>query len=177
MTPRFALKEATADVHGRLDTLLSQLDLGREGDYRQFLLIQARIVPALESALERAGIGDLVDNWSDHRRADFLRKDLEELGAAMPQPLAVPLPSGEAEVLGASYVLEGSRLGAKMLVRSVASGMPDSFLNPPTENPWPALVAALDRYLYSTQRLEDAKRAANACFEAFLAAARGTGLR
>ena len=177
MTPRFALKEATSEIHERLDRLLSKLDLGRTEEYLQFLLIQARVVPALEAALDLGGIARLVEDWSDHRRTNFLKEDLAALGAVMPKPLAIPPFSGEAELLGASYVLEGSRLGAKVLVRSVAPGMPGRFLDSPTGTPWPALVAALDGFLYSAQRLEAAKNAATDCFEAFIAATYETGLK
>ena len=177
MKARFALKRATQAAHDRLDAQLSRLDLSRPDDYRAFLLIQAKVVPGLERALEQSGLSYLVEGWSAHRRCELLRSDLSMLGVDLPESAEFSAFPTEAATLGAAYVLEGSRLGAQILVRQVSSAMPSQFLKPPAgQSPWPSLVAVLDRFLYSDQRLGEATQAALECFAAFLAAAYETGL-
>lgn len=57
----------------------------------------------------------------ERRRAKLLVRDLETLGADPTQlPMAtMPELRGNAELLGAMYVMEGSRLGGQMLARHV----------------------------------------------------------
>ena len=177
MNPRFALKKATDDVHGELDGLLSKLDLSDPADYAKFLSIQARVLPALECALDRFGMAAIVADWGEHRRASLLRDDLEALGERMPEPLEIPPMDSAAKALGAAYVMEGSRLGGQMLVKSVGPGMPNSFLFPNGhKGAWPALVAALNDNLGSAPLLDEAKDAAARTFGLFLEAAHISGL-
>lgn len=169
MKTRFALKAATDDVHRALDDRLSRLDLGRASDYLQFLRLQARTVPPIEAALAEGGLGALVDGWSDARRTAALEADLAELGEPMPAPAAPPAMGGIAALLGAAYVLEGSRLGGRVLRQQVGDGLPTSFLAADGAlGAWPGVVAALDRLLYSDQLVGEAKDAARRCFALFL---------
>ena len=177
MSPRFALKTATDDVHDRLDTLLSKLNLSDRGDYSTFLVTQARVLPAIEQALDSFGMGRIVEDWDEHRRSGLLEADLAELGRAMPESLEIPAIATVPQALGAAYVMEGSRLGGQMLKKSVGRGMPSSFLFPNGQKAaWPALVAALDENLESAPQLDEAKTAARRTFDLFLEAARMSGL-
>jgi heme oxygenase len=177
MTNRFALKAATDDIHRELDRRLSRLDLAEPSDYRRFLSFHARTVPPLEKALAGAGASTLLTGWDKSRRASAIRTDLEALGEAMPAPVAVPPIKNAAQLLGTAYVVEGSRLGGRVLRQRVGEGLPASFLNQSEARyPWPTLVAALDRLLCSDALVGEAKDAARRCFTLFLNVAREAGI-
>lgn len=173
---RFALKAATEDVHRDLDERLSRLDLATGADYRRFLSFQARTVPAIEAALAEAGIGALVEGWGARRRSQAIAADLRALGHTMPEPARIKVPSDAAAMLGTAYVLEGSRLGGRVLRRRVGEGLPASFLSESGHNSWPHVVAALDRHLSSDADVAAAGLAARQTFGFFLDAAREAGL-
>jgi heme oxygenase len=177
MTTRFELKAATDDIHRELDQKLSRLNLGKTEDYRRFLGFQARTVPSLEAALASGGLGCLVEGWSDTRRSADIEADLAALGEAMPPAAPVPAIDGTAEILGAAYVLEGSRLGGRLLRQRVAEGLPARFLSGDGSlSPWPALLAVLERFLHSEDLLGEAKSAARRSFAWFVQVADEAGI-
>jgi heme oxygenase len=173
---RFLLKAATDDVHRELDDRLSALDLATDDGYRRFLGFQARTVPAMEGALAAAGLSDLIAGWEEGRRAASLESDLSALGHSMPSPASAPPITTAAEALGAAYVLEGSRLGGRILRGRVGKHLPARFLGESTHNPWPHVVAALDRHLHSEADIDQARLAARRTFGFFLDAAKEAGL-
>jgi len=124
MTARFRLKAATAAAHERLDACMSRYDLGCRVDYGAFLQAQARAFIGVEAALDAACADTYLPDWRERRRSDALRADLGLLGLDVPEPALVPTFREEAELLGAIYVLEGSRLGAAVLVCSPAITTP-----------------------------------------------------
>ena len=177
MTARFALKAATDGIHRELDERLSTLDLATKADYRRFLDFHARTVPAVEGSLASGGLGDLVEGWCEGRRSDAIAADLAALGDPMPKPVEAPTFAGVGHLLGAAYVLEGSRLGGRMLERRVGPGLPKAFLKGDGSlGPWPALIAVMDRLLYSDSLLDEAKIAARRCFTLFLTVAHEAGI-
>lgn len=174
---RFALKAATDGIHRELDERLSRLDLARSDDYRRFLHFHGRSVPAVESALEAGGLDAFVEGWSDHRRSEAIAHDLAELGEPMPKPIATTPLSGVGELLGTAYVLEGSRLGGRVLKQRVGNGFPSRFLSGSDgRGPWLHVIAALDGLLYSDRRLSEATHAARNCFALFLGVAEEAGI-
>src|SRR5690349_21222747 len=176
MTTRLALRAATDDVHRELDDRLSRLDLTQPADYRRFLRIHARAVPPVEDALAQAGLDALVEGWCAGRRSPALESDLAALGDEMPPPGEAPAIAGVGELLGTAYVLEGSRLGGRVLRGRVGRGLPASFLSDTPSSPWPKLIAVMDRHLYSDELLGEAQAAARRCFALFLDAASEAGV-
>lgn len=177
MTARFALKAATDDIHRELDERLSTLDLAAEADYRRFLDFHARTVPAVEASLASGGLGEMVEGWCAGRRSAAIAADLAALGDAMPQPVEAPSLEGVGNLLGAAYVLEGSRLGGRVLERRVPPNFPKAFLEGDGSlGSWPALIAVMDRLLYSDSLLDEAKSAARRCFTLFLNVAHEAGI-
>lgn len=167
VSPRFALRAATAEAHEHLDNRFSTFDLADRDQYGRFLLAQAGAFFPVEEALEAAGVADLIDDWPARKRSDALRSDLAALGLAEPDPVPSPAFTTEAEILGGLYVLEGSRLGGAMLVRSVPDTSPKIFLTPGNPAAWRAFVAVLDQRLSSQADIDEAARAATSVFEAF----------
>jgi heme oxygenase len=173
MKVRFALRAGTEDVHQQLDHTLSRLDLGNASDYARFLNFHARTVPALEGALESAGLGELLDGWRQSRRSPAIVADLAALGQQAPAPAKFPKVAGTAPVLGTAYVLEGSRLGGRVLRDQVGAGLPATFLDDGHGlGAWPGLITLLDRLLCSESLIAEAKDAARRCFSWFLVEAR-----
>jgi len=168
-----ALREGTRDEHERLDALLATFDLADRDQYAAFLSAHAAALLPLESALDAAGAERLVPDWAERRRGAAIRADLAELGAGMPDSVAVPALGGDAAMLGAIYVVEGSRLGGRFLARAVGDGLPKSYLGAPqAAGNWPKLLARIDALLYSADDLSHAVDAARAVFASFEAAGR-----
>ncbi|HEX2593873.1 MAG TPA: biliverdin-producing heme oxygenase [Rhizomicrobium sp.] len=118
---RAHLRNVTAFVHSSLDARASKLALDSRVDYVRFLEAHAAALVPLEEALEDQGIDNVLPDWQDRARAPALRADLTALNVAF-NPLVAPnFETGEA-LLGAAYVLEGSRLGGQVLLGRVKEG-------------------------------------------------------
>ena len=141
---RMALRAATGTFHDRVDRVFSKARLGDRQSYGQFLQAQAGAHIPAEAALTRAGIGSIVADWPERQRAAALMADLAELGLEAPEGAGEPVLEGEAELLGALYVLEGARLGGTLLKRSVATELPTRFLGGGDSAAWRRLLALLD---------------------------------
>lgn len=169
---RLRLRSATADDHARVDAAFGSFDLSSVNEYTRFLLAQARACLPVEAALERAGIATLLPDWADRRRGESLRADLAELGigtidADEFRPLRAP-----AETIGAAYVLEGSKLGGRMLARGVPEHFPRRFIEAGSSNLWRDFIATLENTLTSAGTVEQAVGGARAVFAVFEASAR-----
>jgi heme oxygenase len=149
---RAGLRVATADAHARLDALLSDLDLRERAAYRIFLEASAAALLPLEDALAAAGVARLFPDWNERRRGSALRDDLARVGGEA-RPLALAATLDRDAVLGAMYVLEGSRLGGQILLRQAAAS-PDPVVAGATaylrhgagRHLWPSFLAALERH-------------------------------
>jgi heme oxygenase len=116
---RSRLKKATDKAHRDLDVQFATLDLCRLEGYRRFLEASAAALLPLERALEFAGVADVFVDWHQRTRRAALIADLASIGADA-RPLKVSYPMNRNAVIGIMYVLEGSRLGAKYLLRMIA---------------------------------------------------------
>lgn len=169
------LRVATRAAHDRVDALFSALDLADPADYRRFLAAQAAAFLPLEAALDAAGVADLFPDWAARRRSALLLADLDVTGIMVPAPEAMPQFSTSAGVAGAAYVLEGSRLGGAVLARSVAPGLPHSFLAAPQQaGHWRSFLGRLELVLPSHVQRAEAVMGADQVFDIFARAARAT---
>lgn len=115
---RSTLRAATAEDHGRVDAFFRN-GLRDLRDYRVYLrgfhAAIAGVAPALEAALARSPWA----RWPQRERVDALASDLRALGLT-PLPDSRPPPlDGAAAAVGALYVIEGSALGARLLIEDV----------------------------------------------------------
>lgn len=120
---RLRLREATASLHAHVDEHMgSFLRQGREG-YAQFLTASARAVLPLERALLNAGVSDIISDWPSRSRSAALLADMSTLSDAPPSydDYDDARLREEAYMMGVLYVLEGSRLGARVLLRMIES--------------------------------------------------------
>lgn len=135
------LRSRTAAAHEAVDGAFGHFDLAERESYRDFLTAHAAALPLLEALLLRHS--GALPPWRS--RLALLEADLAALGTGMPAPLKADLPSGEAEVHGLLYVLEGSRLGGKMLARQVPDALPCAFLGAGhLKGEWRAFLQALN---------------------------------
>jgi heme oxygenase len=173
---RSILRDSTAADHARLDATLSAFNLGTVPGYRRFLEINAAALLPLERSLERAGVRAVLPDWDDRARTAAILTDLIRLGGR-PAQLDAPEVRGHSALLGTLYVLEGSRLGAAYLLRTVKacddpliSGT-TAFLGHGTGRQfWPHYLAALETHADELAE-DDLVRAARAAFDLFAHAA------
>lgn len=164
---REALRHATADCHRRVDEIYSAAALDDPRSYGNFLRAQAAALLPAEQALDRAGISKIVDDWAARVRGKLLVDDMAALGIGIPEPagsLSIVTPP---QMMGALYVLEGSRLGGTVLKRSVSADLPTKFLGGFCSTSWQSLLTLLDRLVDTEGRRSDAIDAARDAFSLF----------
>jgi heme oxygenase len=177
---RHRLRDATAEAHQRVDSGFGALNLQRRADYRRFLEASASALLPLERALVDAGVARIFPDWPERSRCDAILADLADLGGT-PDPLPSPAPLDFAGVLGTMYVLEGSRLGASFLIKSV-SRSPDPAVAEATaylghgegRRLWPTFLAQLEVHATSLRDEAGALDAARQAFDWFERAAART---
>lgn len=170
---RRALRDGTLALHKRVDALFSRWDLSRVEDYRKFLSAQAAAFVPAEEALDQAGAEQLFPGWLKHRRSGLLQQDLVACGVPVQAPAVTPVFATSAAIWGGIYVLEGSRLGGALLSRSVASGLPATFLRAePQPAGWRNLLQLLDDRLVEAEDIALATTAAQQFFLLFEQAGR-----
>ncbi|MDA8870010.1 biliverdin-producing heme oxygenase [Rhizobiaceae bacterium] len=178
MSPRWTLKARTAKAHERLDDGMMALDFASPAGYRTFLSVSLEAVTLVERSLELAGVDGVLSDWPLRTRRDSLACDLEAFGSpGIPVCLAANRKlelEGAAAIMGAAYVLEGSRLGSQILLRqALASSSPlvsnnTRYLSHGAgAKLWPSFLAVLDRTLDGDAALQAATEAAVASFSAF----------
>lgn len=116
---RERLRDATSAAHRELDAQLSSFDLTVFSGYRRFLQANAGALLPLEAALVEAGVAEIFPDWPERARSHAIATDLARLGRDAQATVSVP-PMTPGGVLGTMYVLEGSRLGAKFLLKTIA---------------------------------------------------------
>lgn len=136
---RFVLREVTSVDHLETEAAFAPFDIAEPDDYRRFLLAHAMVLPRFE-------LGVTGQGWRDwHPRLPYLADDLAALGEELPVAMLAPAMSPVA-AWGVQYVLEGSRLGGKLLARRLPEGAPSRYLRPHADMSvrWQAFCAALD---------------------------------
>ncbi len=177
---RECLRAATSDAHARLDALLADLDLRERRAYRTFLEVSAAALLPLEDALTAADVARIFPDWSERARSDALRADLERIGGEV-RPLRLAAELDHDGVLGAMYVLEGSRLGARALLKQAAASADPivagatAYLRHGMGQPlWPSFLIALESHAESLVDPEGAIAGADLAFAHFTQAVLAT---
>jgi heme oxygenase len=163
------LRARTARSHDQVDAAFSEYSFGDEGSYRQFLLAHAHALAPAEVLLSRKGG---LPVWRP--RTALLAEDLADLGARLPLPLSFEVHPHPASAWGVHYVLEGSRLGGKLLADRVPASLPARYLRAIHEpGEWRATRGAIEAQASAggAEWLEEAVGGAQACFDLYLRAA------
>lgn len=119
---RGGLKRATEVAHARVEAIIQQAGMfGSIAGYRRYLEATWRVRIELEQALDASGAEQLFPAWPRRRIAPLIAADVADLGGSLPSPVVnPPRLFSPSELLGVLYVLEGSSLGARVLVRNAA---------------------------------------------------------
>ena len=163
-------------MHAALDASLVDHPVSDLIGYRRFLLTHAAALPVLTKALEEAEFGWLCPGWTGAPRMAALMADLDGLGLAQP-PASEAVPGGRAEAWGIAYVVEGARLGGRLLERQALDGGDPRiranarFLADRTGLNWRDLSDRLDAALREEDDLNAAIQAARASFALYADAA------
>jgi heme oxygenase len=173
LTVASILRDRTRREHVRTEAVYERFNLQSIDGYTRFLIAQASAALSVEQSLESAGVADVVADWPERRRGHLLRDDLAQLSIEG-ITLQPPTPFGsDAEIMGAVYVLEGSRLGGKILRKRVSKTAPMSFLDADTRpGAWMDFLASLDSRLSGEPEIQLAVDAARGVFASFEAAGR-----
>lgn len=172
-----ALRRQTQPLHDTLDAATSLSSLTRRDGYVGLLLANWPCV-AIEQALEHAGVRDLLPDWNLRRRRFDLAADLAALEVPLPAAPPLAIATDAATILGWSYVLEGSRLGAKLMVRTVETGGSAEILKATRflthgrdTNFWGSFKTTLASFDDDPDAIAVACSAASTAFECFIASA------
>ena len=162
------LREKTRPEHLRTEAVYTHFNLATVNGYACFLTAQASAFLAVERSLDDAGAAEVVDDWAARRRGDLLRDDLDRLAISdvrFQAPIAFDQP---AAILGAIYVLEGSRHGARILRSQVPDGLPTRFMGADgAQGAWRTFLLSLNDLLRDAYDAEFAVAAARTVFGAF----------
>lgn len=168
-SPRHALRERTAGTHAALDLRIGPLDtLDR---YARYLRGMHAFRAPLEEALAGTALPGWFAGWRPLALGPALTADLADLGlgAGVPAAAAPPGVEESSTLLGVLYVLEGSALGARLLIRqaralglSAQHGARHLALQTADTRSWRAFLALLERH--PAIDLERAVGAATATF-------------
>jgi heme oxygenase (biliverdin-IX-beta and delta-forming) len=108
------LRAKTRTLHASLAALLMASNLGSRPAYERYLLTNSPLA-WIEPALTHAGIQQLLPDWGRRQRYSALAADLNELGICGGPSYACVIDADYGTLLGWGYVLEGSRLGARLI--------------------------------------------------------------
>lgn len=160
---------ATSESHAALDASVASWRIETSRGYGAFLSASAMAITPLELALERAGVAEWMPDWDKRVRRIALASDLAALGLEPPAFAAAAVPSQDFGA-GLLYVLEGSRLGARVLARQVRAaddGLPLAYLTQGEgEGLWRSFLAWLETPNVGT-RTDECETGARYGFQCF----------
>lgn len=169
------LRAATRSMHQALDGQLALATLTERPAYVRYLQTN-RPCCGMEEGLEAAGVGVILPDWDRRRRRAALAHDLTILGMPTGPSAPCPLAADAGSILGRCYVLEGSRLGAQVILQTVETSTdPDvrdatRFLRHGIgQSLWQGFKTVLSQIDDDEVAIVRACSAAEAAFEAFLA--------
>ncbi len=118
------LKAATQHAHERLDEHFLRLDpFGSLGRYRRFLAVQHGFHQEIDCFQGNPALADLIPDMTARRRLDLIRRDMRDLGVALPEiDTGAERLVDVANAFGWLYVAEGGNLSAAVFMKS-ATGL------------------------------------------------------
>lgn len=117
MSLRLRLRQDTRAAHERLDVIAGALNLARRADYVRFLSAHASAYDVLRHA-------DRDTSALMYQRMRAAQADLAVLGADAQETQPNLSVDPCIEPIGLSYVILGSHLGARQIVKQVTASSP-----------------------------------------------------
>jgi len=174
---RHTLRARTRPAHEAVEAAFAAFDLATLPGYRLFLRAHAAAITAVERQLVTAGVVNVVSDWPLRQRTDVVATDLHRLGLRGMILTCPPLGSRGA-VLAAMYVLEGSRLGGRILLaqamRSPSAEVRAATVylrHQPGMQLWTEFLALLDVHHADAAAVEQMVAHATSVFDVFARAA------
>jgi heme oxygenase len=169
---RRSLRNETAILHETVERLFAPEHMTRDG-YIRYLMMN-RPFASIEPALEAACIHRILPDWNIRRRRSDLASDMEAMGIPTWESRALAIPDDIGTLLGWSYVLEGSRLGARFILKGIAATRDQELIGATRflrhgagMDLWTTFTAALSRIDNDPSAIEAAGEAARAAFNCF----------
>lgn len=164
---REKLRQATGEIHARLDERVGHLPMAAKTDYSTFLAAQYRSRLAMEAAFALQPPPGIE---APPQQSGLIAKDLREMGALCPAPSeAVQLTTPHA-ALGAAWAIAGSSLGnSAILVRRRKAGLSgsDRFLSDTSMRTYFSQLLPVLSQPFETAQIEEAVEGAKATFALF----------
>ncbi len=114
---RRSLQNATAILHQMVEQCFTPRRMTRDA-YIQYLMMN-RPLASIEPALEAARIHRVLPDWDMRQRRFVLASDMDAMGIPFVETRALAISDDIGTLLGWSYVLEGSRLGARFILKGI----------------------------------------------------------
>jgi heme oxygenase len=171
---RRSLRKETAILHETVERHFAPGRMTRDA-YIQYLMMNGPFA-SIEPALEAASVHRVLPDWDMRQRRFDLESDMDAMGIPTSETRAIPISDDIGTLLGWSYVLEGSRLGARFILKGIESTRDREliaatrFLRHGTGiDLWTTFTAALSRIDNDPPAIECACEAARAAFSQFMA--------
>jgi len=171
---RRSLRNETAILHETVERYFAPGRMTRDA-YLRYLKMN-RPFASIEPALEAAGIHRVLPDWVMRQRRFALTSDMHAMGISTGEPPAIAISDDIGTLLGWSYVLEGSRLGARFILKGIEATREHELIGATRflrhgagTNLWTTFTAALSRIDNDPPAIEAAGEAARAAFSCFKA--------
>ncbi len=122
------LRSETTEAHTALERIpVSAAILKPEvtaNEYANYLKLMYEVVSALESEVHPK-IDNIISDLSDRKKAKDLASDLKHIGSEHPLDAKNPFENSadEAFNLGIAYVVEGSTLGGRFILKNIQANL------------------------------------------------------
>lgn len=171
------LRRETSLLHETLDTGFSGGHFETMEAYSEFLLMQAAVLPGAEAYLVKEPEFATLDDWQNRMRTHALLKDIHALDLKEPPRVPFDIPDTLGSVAGVAYVLEGSRLGGRLIYSTLSKAgrhdFPVAFITHGLDRHyWRSFVRWLDEQTFSERFAEGAVASAQAVFRMFIASSK-----
>jgi heme oxygenase len=173
---RRSLQNATALLHETVERHFTPGSMTRDA-YIRYLTMN-RPLASIEPALEAARIHRVLPDWNMRQRRFVLASDMDAMGIPFVETRAIAISDDIGTLLGWSYVLEGSRLGARFILRGIELTRDQKLIgatrflrNGAGMDLWTTFTTALSRIDNDPSAIESAAEAAITAFSHFKAAA------
>ncbi|MDI2091509.1 biliverdin-producing heme oxygenase [Commensalibacter oyaizuii] len=127
--PTYALRLGTSSTHSKLDEHIMGLGLfSNQESYKKFVTLQYFIHNDAKPLYDHAKLKTIIPNLTMRNRFEKVKEDMLDLNMEIPTaPTPIQIQNVSAAI-GALYVVEGSKLGAKYLLHHVEKfGLSDQF--------------------------------------------------
>jgi heme oxygenase len=112
------LRAETRALHALAERHMGLPAAADRGAYVRYLLFN-QVCGPIEHGLVEAGVHRFLPDWDQRKRASALAADLVDLDVQPSACPECPIGADAGTILGWTYVLEGSRLGARVILRIV----------------------------------------------------------